>query len=89
MKTKITLVLACVLALNSAEASEKSVSSLQDNLVATRNHYSQLIAGDAPNIAVLTLFTNMLPKGGDLHHHSGGCWQMDSLYQVATPKPRG
>ncbi len=72
MKTKITLVLACVLALNSAEASEKSVSSLQDNLVATRNHYSQLIAGDAPNIAVLTLFTNMLPKGGDLHHHYSG-----------------
>ena len=34
--------------------------------------------------AQLYAFLYAVPKGGDLHHHSGGSWQMDSLYQVAT-----
>lgn len=25
-----------------------------------------------------------MPKGGDLHHHAGGCWRMEDLYSVAT-----
>lgn len=38
--------------------------------------------------AQLYTFLYAVPKGGDLHHHSGGCWQMDSLYQVATNTAR-
>lgn len=25
-----------------------------------------------------------MPKAGDLHHHAGGCWRMEDLYNVAT-----
>ncbi|MDK9707439.1 MAG: adenosine deaminase [Desulforhopalus sp.] len=69
---QICLVLCCALLLGSAEAREKSDNSLRDNLTATRNHYTHLISGNTPNIAELTLFTNMLPKGGDVHHHYSG-----------------
>ena len=36
----------------------------------------------------LYTFLYAMPKAGDLHHHSGGCWQMDSLFQVATDPAR-
>lgn len=42
------------------------------NAATTSNYYNELIAGTTPKIADLTLFTNMLPKGGDLHHHYSG-----------------
>ena len=42
------------------------------NLQATRQYYSLLIGGPTPNIAGLTLFMTMMPKGGDLHHHFSG-----------------
>lgn len=38
--------------------------------------------------ADLFRFLYAVPKAGDLHHHSGGCWQMDTLYQVATNTAR-
>ena len=38
--------------------------------------------------ADLFTFLYAMPKGGDLHHHSGGCWQMDTLFQVATDPAR-
>jgi adenosine deaminase CECR1 len=38
--------------------------------------------------AELYRFLYALPKGGDLHHHGAGCWQMDTLYQVATNRAR-
>jgi adenosine deaminase/adenosine deaminase CECR1 len=50
-------------------ASQPPVNS---NTAATSNYYDELIAGTTPKIADLTLFTNMLPKGGDLHHHYSG-----------------
>lgn len=58
--------------LGSAEAREKNSNSQLDNFTATRNHYARLISGNTPNIAELTLFANMLPKGGDVHHHYSG-----------------
>ncbi len=42
------------------------------NYDSTASYYHDLIATPTPKIAELTLFTNMLPKGGDLHHHYSG-----------------
>lgn len=72
MNIRICLALACALFSWSAEAREKSPGSPLHNLVSTRNHYSRLIAGGTPRLAELTLFTNLLPKGADLHHHYSG-----------------
>ena len=55
-----------------AVAGDLIAGNLQRNLIATRSHYSQLISGNMPRIAELSLFINMLPKGGDLHHHYSG-----------------
>jgi adenosine deaminase/adenosine deaminase CECR1 len=38
----------------------------------TRRYYESLIAPTPPRLAELTLFTSLLPKGGDLHHHYSG-----------------
>ncbi len=72
MKTMKWLVLVCVLTLNCSGVKDKILSNQLSNLIETRNYYSQLITGDTPHVAELTLFTNMLPKGGDLHHHYTG-----------------
>lgn len=72
VKAKYWLVVAGMLALNGAAARDAGTDYRQANLAATRHHYAQLIAGKVPRIAELTLFTNMLPKGGDLHHHYSG-----------------
>lgn len=72
MKTKIFLALVCVLALNGVAAKDPATGNPQRNLMATKHFYSKLTAGASPQIAELTLFTNMLPKGGDLHHHYSG-----------------
>ncbi|WP_018607549.1 adenosine deaminase family protein [Uliginosibacterium gangwonense] len=37
-----------------------------------RDYYSRLIATPTPQTAELTLFANLLPKGGDLHNHYSG-----------------
>ena len=55
-----------------AVAGDLIAGNLQRNLIATRGHYSQLISGNMPRVAELGLFVNMLPKGGDLHHHYSG-----------------
>ena len=72
MTPKFLLAMACLLALNGAEAAGPNAGNARGNLIATRHHYSQLLQGPIPNTALLTLFTNMLPKGGDLHHHYSG-----------------
>lgn len=38
----------------------------------TADYYQRLISAKPQNLAALTLFTNLLPKGGDLHHHYSG-----------------
>jgi len=46
--------------------------SALSNAAATSSYFAELLAGTTPKIAELTLFTTMLPKGGDLHHHYSG-----------------
>lgn len=38
----------------------------------TADLYQRLVSTQPQNLAALTLFTNLLPKGGDLHHHYSG-----------------
>lgn len=48
------------------------------NYLATQDYYNELISGVIPSIAELTLFTNQLPKGGDLHHHYSGALYVET-----------
>ncbi|MGZ0080789.1 hypothetical protein [Methylomonas sp. YC3] len=71
----VFLVSGCVNHADLAEAPGESlvVQSVPDsNYLATQSYYHELISGTMPSIAELTLFTNQLPKGGDLHHHYSG-----------------
>lgn len=71
MPNQLGLICLGVLLCHSALAKEP-VAPQQHNLAATRHYYAQLLAGDSPQLAELTLFTTLLPKGGDLHHHYSG-----------------
>jgi adenosine deaminase/adenosine deaminase CECR1 len=71
MKLKLSLPLACLVLVAAAAGAREPASALQ-NRAATRDHYNRLLAGPAPRLAELTLFTTLLPKGGDLHHHYSG-----------------
>ncbi|MBR7799818.1 adenosine deaminase [Undibacterium fentianense] len=58
---------------------QDSRQTIQSNLQATRDYYAQLIQGShsttsaaRPRLAELTMLMNMLPKGGDIHHHYSG-----------------
>lgn len=61
---------------------------------ATRDYYAALIAGPSPRLVELTLLMNLLPKGGDLHHHFSGAiyaetyvaWLKDAGYCVYRPE---
>ena len=72
MKPRSLLAAFCAVALGAGAAGAHEVAGARNNLAATRTHYAQLIQGGVPNIALLTLFANLLPKGGDLHHHYSG-----------------
>ncbi|WP_157269179.1 adenosine deaminase family protein [Azohydromonas aeria] len=72
MSKQLLLALSCALALPLANARDNAATAAQANFAATRSHYAQLLAGPAPKVAELTLFTNLLPKGADLHHHYSG-----------------
>lgn len=74
MKIRTLVMLVCLLSFGIADAREikpkKAVP--QSNYVATNQYYSQMISGVTPNVAELNIFANMLPKGGDIHHHYSG-----------------
>jgi adenosine deaminase/adenosine deaminase CECR1 len=72
MKPQVLLALCCALAAPLAPARDNTGTPQQAHLAATRHHYQQLLAGPTPNVAELTLFTNLMPKGADLHHHYSG-----------------
>lgn len=77
----VFLVSGCVNHADLAEAPGESlvVQSVPDlNYLATRDYYHELISGAMPSIAELTLFTNQLPKGGDLHHHYSGALYVET-----------
>jgi adenosine deaminase/adenosine deaminase CECR1 len=48
------------------------------NYLATSQYYNELIAGASPKLAELGLFVNLLPKGGDLHHHYSGALYVET-----------
>ncbi len=68
---KLTILL-FVLIFNCVQAAPTSVDTPQNNLTKTQALYLKLLSGPSPDTAGLTLFANMLPKGGDLHHHFSG-----------------
>lgn len=63
-KTLPSLLIALAFAAPAAQA-----ASNQD---ITARHFASLVSGPAPRTAELTMFFNMMPKGGDLHHHYSG-----------------
>ena len=74
MKIKTLVVLVCLLSFGVADARviKAKKSNSQSNYAITNQYYSNLISGATPNVAELNLFANMLPKGGDIHHHYSG-----------------
>jgi adenosine deaminase len=80
MKNAIPLLLVGILfagAAQSAHAADKG-----SDLRATSAYYKQLITGSQangkPQLAELTMLMNMMPKGGDLHHHYSGAIYAES-----------
>ncbi|MEI7639257.1 MAG: hypothetical protein WCJ37_18235 [Syntrophus sp. (in: bacteria)] len=74
MKIRILVMLICLLSFGVADAREiKAKKTItQSNYVVTNQYYSHLISGATPSVAELNIFANMLPKGGDIHHHYSG-----------------
>jgi len=74
MKIKTLVMLICLLSFGVADArtikAKKTIP--QSNYAAASQYYSNLISGATPNVAELNIFANMLPKGGDIHHHYSG-----------------
>lgn len=64
-----TLIVTLSLASPCAHADDYSQTA---NFQTTSELYSELIEGAQANEAMLTLFLNQMPKGGDLHHHYSG-----------------
>jgi len=82
MRLRLMLALASLLVWQGASAAGQGASA---DLAATRRIYEALIAGPAPRLAELTLFTTLLPKGADLHHHySGAIYAETYLDRVAA-----
>jgi adenosine deaminase/adenosine deaminase CECR1 len=73
-KCILLVVFFCLLQFAIVGAQENKINDniKQQNYIATQKYYSELISGAAPDIAELTLIINMLPKGGDIHHHYSG-----------------
>jgi adenosine deaminase/adenosine deaminase CECR1 len=63
----LTIVLAA-----GAGAKEVPDNGMSRNGQTTARYYEKLLAGDAPQLAELNLLMNLMPKGGDLHHHYSG-----------------
>lgn len=71
MAFRIWLAMLCLLTAGQA-AGREAATDRQHNRLAAGRYYARLLAAQTPRLAELTLFTNMLPKGGDLHHHYSG-----------------
>lgn len=85
MMTRL-LALACVLLFNQAAlAWDAGDPFLRSDLDATRAHYARLIA-EPQALAELTLFTTLLPKGGDLHHHYSGAMYAETYLDWVEKK---
>lgn len=47
-------------------------NSPSKDFIQTERIYTKLVSGPTPDVSGLMLFANLLPKGGDLHHHFSG-----------------
>lgn len=47
-------------------------ASAAGNEDVVKRHFASLVSGSQPKLAELNMFFNMMPKGGDLHHHYSG-----------------
>lgn len=65
------MLLGGMVAMHGAVAADNPATAAR-NLAATRSYYGGLIKAEPQRLAELTMFTTMLPKGGDLHHHYSG-----------------
>lgn len=84
MKRWIPLV--CLFALHTVNAAELSPNKAQSNQLATKSLYTQLMSGRTADAAGLNLFANMLPKGGDLHHHFSGAMYAETYLDWVQQK---
>lgn len=84
MKRFIPLVF--LFAMHTVNAAEVDPKQAQSNQVATNGLYTQLLSGPKADAAGLNLFANMLPKGGDLHHHFSGAMYAET-YLVRAEQP--
>ena len=88
MKIKTLAVLIFLLSFGVADArvdkAKKPVP--QGNYVATNQYYTHLISGANPRVAELNIFANMLPKGGDIHHHYAGAIYAETYLEWAGKK---
>jgi len=58
----------------------------QQNLEATKRVYTDFLRSAQPDVTSLTLFANLLPKGGDLHHHFSGSMYAETYLDWAAEK---
>ena len=72
MQKKLSSALVIALALAGSAQARTPAASVKANEAATARHYADLIAGQEPKAAGLTMFFTQMPKGGDLHHHYSG-----------------
>lgn len=73
MKRSMATMLGCGLMTVLASSSfAKGVGSATADYAATRQYYESLIHTPAIPMAELNMLMNMMPKGGDLHHHYSG-----------------
>ena len=84
MKRFIPLVF--LFAMHTVNAAEVDPKQAQSNQVATNGLYTQLLSGPKADAAGLNLFANMLPKGGDLHHHFSGAMYAETYLDWVQQK---
>jgi adenosine deaminase/adenosine deaminase CECR1 len=84
--TFLTVAIAFGIGVPNAGATIAGKQDLNPNYLATNEYYTKLISGDTPSIAELNLFSNMLPKGGDLHHHYSGAIYVETYLDWVDKK---
>jgi len=71
-----------LLAFSICGATEVVNASVHNNFISTKKLYAKFLSGPTPDIAGLTLFANVLPKGGDLHHHFSGSIYVENYLEL-------
>ncbi len=90
MKFRFSIFIVAIFAMAGCSTLETKSSADLDNAGKTALFYEEMIEGESPNIAQLTLFFSKMPKGGDLHNHYSGSiyaetyldWASDADYWI-------